>query len=75
MDFQARYVKVTIKFIDGSIIQGKVNLSSKQRVSDLFTKDTNPFMVVVDVTAKESQGKTLFINKEHVIWVEPNDRD
>jgi len=71
--FSANYRKITIKTVDGELILGKINLASKQRVSDLFTKDENPFIVVVDAVSKDVQGKTLFINKEHIIWVEPED--
>ena len=73
MEFQARYVKVAIKLIDGNILNGKVNLSSKQRVSDLFTKSSNPFIVVVGALSKEAEDKIMFINKNHIIWVEPED--
>lgn len=73
MEFQARYVKVTLKMIDGSIINGKVNLSSKQRVSDLFTKSSNPFIVIVGALTKQAEDKIMFLNKNHIIWVEPED--
>jgi AAA+ ATPase superfamily predicted ATPase len=73
MEFQARYVKVAIKLIDGTILNGKVNLSSKQRVSDLFTKSSNPFIVVVGALSKDTEDKIMFINKNHIIWVEPDD--
>ncbi|MBU4002222.1 MAG: hypothetical protein KKF30_17360 [Proteobacteria bacterium] len=71
--FSANYRKITIKTVDGELILGKINLASKQRVSDLFTKDESSFIVMVDAVSKDVQGKTLFINKEHIIWVEPED--
>ena len=43
----AEYRPITIKTTDGSTIHGKVNLAYKQRVSDLFTKDTSPFLIMV----------------------------
>ena len=73
MEFQARYVRVTIKMIDGSILNGKVNLSSKQRVSDLFTKSSNPFIVVVGALTRQAEDKIMFLNKNHIIWVEPDE--
>lgn len=30
-----------------------------------------PFVVVVEATYGDVRGKTLFINKEHIVWVEP----
>jgi hypothetical protein len=71
--FAADYRKITIKTIDGGIIMGRINLASKQRVSDIFTKSDTPFIVIVDAISKDVEGKTLFVNKEHIIWVEPEE--
>jgi hypothetical protein len=68
------YRTITVKTTDGSTLQGKINLTEKQRVSDLFTQSDAPFIVMVDVAYLESTGKTFFINKNHIVWVEPEDR-
>lgn len=68
------YRTITVKTTDGSTLQGKINLTERQRVSDLFTQSEAPFIVLVDVTYMEGTGKTFFINKEHIVWVEPEDR-
>lgn len=70
-NYKAKYREVTIKTSDGAIFQGKINLSLNQRVSDIFTKSDAPFVVMVDAFSKEGGGKTLFINKKHIIWAEP----
>ncbi len=67
------YKKITIKTTDGATIQGKVNLTPKERVSDLFTKSKSSFIVVVDAFLREGQGKILIVNKEHIVWVEPEE--
>ena len=67
------YKKVTIKTSDGLTIQGRINLTPEQRVSDLFTKSEAPFVVIVDVSYREGEGKILFVNKKHIVWVEPED--
>ncbi|MGD2269168.1 MAG: hypothetical protein PVI06_02115 [Desulfobacterales bacterium] len=67
------YKQITIKTSDGATIQGKVNLTSKERVSDLFTKSESPFIVLVDAILREGQGKILILNKEHIVWVEPEE--
>jgi hypothetical protein len=67
------YRSVTIKTTDGSTINGKVNLTSKQRVSDLFTESSSPFLIMVDAVTRDGTGKILFINKEHIIWAEPEE--
>ncbi len=69
----AEYRLITIKTSDGTTIHGKVNLAYKQRVSDLFTKCTAPFLIMVDVMSKESKGKVMFVNKEHIVWAEPEE--
>jgi hypothetical protein len=69
--------KVTIKMVDGSLVHGKVNVYHDeevvQRVSDIFTKVTDPFIVVFDVTAEGKSGRVLIINKRNISWVSPED--
>jgi Family of unknown function (DUF6812) len=69
--------KVTIKMVDGSLVQGKVNLlhdrSVVQRVSDIFTKLADPFIVVFDATAEGKSGRVLILNKRNIAWVSPED--
>ena len=69
--------KVTIKMVDGSLVQGKVNVYHDeevvQRVSDIFTKLTDPFIVVFDATAEGRTGRVLILNKRNIAWVSPED--
>ena len=69
--------KVTIKMVDGSLVQGKVNIFQGeevvQRVSDIFTKVSDPFIVVFDATAEGKTGRVLIINKRNIVWVSPED--
>ncbi|MBM4300193.1 MAG: hypothetical protein FJ121_01475 [Deltaproteobacteria bacterium] len=69
--------KVTIKMVDGSLVQGKVNVYHNeevvQRVSDIFTKLTDPFIVVFDATAEGKSGRVLILNKRNIAWVSPED--
>jgi len=69
--------KVTIKMVDGSLVQGKVNVyhgeEVVQRVSDIFTKVTDPFIVVFDATAEGKSGRVLIINKRNIAWASPED--
>ena len=69
--------KVTIKMVDGSLVHGKVNLlhdeSVVQRVSDIFTKLADPFIVVFDATAEGKSGRVLILNKRNIAWVSPED--
>ena len=71
--YSTEYKSITVRTSDGSTINGKVNISPDQRVSDLFTQRDIPFIVMVDVVLKDAVGKTRFINKNHIVWVEPDD--
>lgn len=70
---QAQYQTITIMTVDGATIQGKVYIPSDGRMSDLFTKSESPFLVMVNAVSRDVQGKTLFINKKHIIWAEPEE--
>ncbi len=69
--------KVTIKLVDGSLIQGKINMAHDegliQRVSDVFTKISDPFIVVFDATAEGKSGRVIILNKRNIAWVSPED--
>ena len=69
-----RYIIITIRTTDGSTWQGKVNISTKKRVSDLFTESSEQFIVMVDVSSQRGSNKTLFVNKNHNVWVEPEEK-
>ena len=69
--------KVTLKMVDGSLVQGKVNIYHDeevvQRVSDIFTKVSDPFIVLFDATADGKTGRVLIINKRNIVWVSPEE--
>lgn len=71
--YETDYRTVTIKTIDGSTVQGRVNISPNQRISDLLKLQQGPFLVVVDANYMDCKGKTLFINKDFIVWIEPED--
>jgi hypothetical protein len=68
---ETKYRSISIRTIDGSTLDGKVNIAESNRVSDLFIGGKAKFIVMVDVSFKDGHGKTMFINKEHIVWVEP----
>jgi hypothetical protein len=70
---EPEYQRITVKTSDGETIQGKVYLKPNTRVSDLFTKSDSPFIVLVDALLRAGQDKTLIVNKDHIVWVEPED--
>ena len=72
-NYKAEYKIITVKTTDGSTIYGKINIGEKERISDIFTGNKSLFVVMVDVSYKENVGKTMFINKRHIVWVEPEE--
>jgi hypothetical protein len=68
---------VTLKLVDGSLVHGKINLHRSDidisRVSDLFTKIPDPFIVVFDATAEGKTGQVLIINKRNIVWIAPEE--
>ena len=71
--YRSEYRKITIRTIDGSTLIGKVNIGENSRLSDLFTGSQEQFVVMVDVSYKDGHGKVLFVNKEHIVWAEPEE--
>jgi len=64
---------VSVKTVDGSLLRGKINLGDENRVSDLFAKSENPFIVLYDVSSQSAESKVMIVNKKHIVWVEPEE--
>jgi len=71
--FKVNTKNITIRTADGSTLSGKINIGAKERVSDVFTRTENPFVVLFDAASADGCGKVFFINKSHIVWVEPED--
>ena len=64
-------VPVRLRLSDGSMISGEVNLWADERadrLSELFTKGTNPFIVVFNAMQQGKAGQTFVVNKNHIVW-------
>jgi hypothetical protein len=68
---------VTLKLTDGSVLKGQVNLYHEEmelnRVSDLFTKDKDPFLVLFEVDLDGETKQVFIVNKQHIVWLTPQD--
>ena len=68
---------VTMKLTDGSVITGQVNLYHEEmmmnRVSDLFTRVKEPFIVVFGATLEGKQNQVVIVNKQNIVWICPED--
>ena len=65
---------VRIKTLDGTEIEAKVNLAHENRISDLFSKTENPFIVLLDADfVGAAKKEVMVLNKQHIVWAEPLD--
>lgn len=71
--YKKEYREVRVKTTDGVTLRGKVNIGIKARVADLFTKTDDPFIVLSDVKREDGLRTVLFVNKNNIVWVEPDD--
>jgi hypothetical protein len=71
--------RLTMKLADGSLVTGLVNLiqrgDAEHRVSDIFVGREEPFVVVYQATMGSMTNKVLVINKQHIVWVIPEEED
>ena len=67
--------EVSLKLVDGSLLRGKVNLHHDEhmidRVSELFTKIKDPFLVVFEATFEGKSSRVLIVNKSNIVWAAP----
>jgi hypothetical protein len=64
---------ISLRTVDGSVIRGKINMENNERISDVLTKGESPYLVVFDASTSSVVGKVFIVNKQHIIWVEPED--
>lgn len=64
---------ISLRTVDGSVIRGKINLEDKERVSDVLVRGDSPYLIIFDASTSNVEGKVFIVNKQHIIWVEPED--
>ncbi len=73
---------VRLKLIDGTLINGQVNIargSGYGRLSELVGDGEDSFLFLFNVTLYDRNAtnpekyQTLFVNKTHILWVEPDE--
>ena len=79
--FEINSRSIRIKLIDGSQVNGQINIDREpgyNRLSDLVASSKEPFLILFAVTVYPADSvdpvkyKTLFINKNHIIWASPD---
>ncbi len=67
--------EIIIKSSDGLIIRGKINLNAESkpmdRISDVLSQGSSHFITLFDIIQPDNMGKTIILNKHHIIWAIP----
>ncbi len=73
---------IRLRLIDGTLVNGQININRDHgydRLSDLVANYREPFLILFNVTVilgsidNPVKHKTLFVNKDHIIWAEPDE--
>ena len=73
---------IRLKLVDGTLINGQVNIQRHpgyDRLSDLISDPAPSFLILFNATIYDASTKnparreTLFVNKTHILWAEPED--
>ena len=70
---KTKVARASVKTTDGQIFSARIYLGNMNRVSDLFTKGSEPFVTLVDVEPASDFGRVLIVNKKHIVWVQPEE--
>jgi hypothetical protein len=73
IDRSTHYQQVAVKLRDGTILNGKVNIYPKDRISDVLMSNEKTFVILVESDSNIRTYETIVVNKKEVVWVEPED--
>ena len=68
-----KFKTVKVKLKDGTIINGKLNIGEYARVFDYFRSSPDQYFILSDAEHDEKSGKVVIINKNEIVWAEPED--
>jgi len=68
-----KFKTVTVKLKDGTIINGKLNIGEYARVFDYFRSSPDQYFILSDAEHDGQSGKVVIINKNEIVWAEPED--
>ena len=68
-----KFKTVKVKLKDGTIIIGKLNIGEYARVFDYFRSSPDQYFILSDAEHDEQSGRVVIINKNEIVWAEPED--
>ncbi|MCW8801183.1 MAG: hypothetical protein OQK71_09685 [Desulfobacter sp.] len=72
---------VRIKLINGTQINGHVNISGYDRLSDLIIDQSNDFLVITKAILYDAEREnpvkheTMFLGKRYIVWAAPESEE
>ncbi len=72
-DYTKNSRELIINTVTGDTYRGNINIASKKRLSDMFTRGKSPFVIMYDVIFKGVAKTTVIINKHNIVSVRPLD--
>ena len=68
-----KFKTVKVKLKDGTIITGKLNIGEYARVFDYFGSSPDHYFILSDSEHDGQSGRVVIINKNEIVWAEPED--
>ena len=65
--------ELVVKLTDGTVVHGKTNRKTYNRLSDALNAEEDAFLVLYDALVGDEDTKTIFINKQQIVWVQPDE--
>lgn len=65
--------RVSVKLVDGTVVNGTVNIGRSRRLSDFFNKYDAAFLVLFEASSDARNYEVLFVNRQHILWAKPED--
>jgi hypothetical protein len=64
---------VSVMLVNGTLIKGKTNMGNARRLSDFINRADGHFMVFFDVSLEGQEHDVVFINRDHIVWIKPDE--
>ena len=71
--FPTDYRGITVRLVDGTILDGRINIQPHKRLSDFVNSKDKGFVIMIEGSSIDIKEKTVFINKREISWVEPKE--
>ena len=71
--YAINYKNIVVKISDGSTVNGKINILTFPRLSDMLKHTNDKFLTVFSEEAEGCPRCVTIINKEFIVWAKAED--